>query len=92
MKIALSCLPTSGDDIEEFMKKVDEDVGLMSSLPSNLSILGQVLKLTKAMMDQFSQVVYLSSSNLIIVIQLIEAIRESRYLMHCGPLFPVYTR
>jgi len=67
MKIALSCVSRSGDDIEEFMKMVDDDVGLMSRLPSNLSILGQVLKLTKAIMDQFSQVVHRSSSNLIIV-------------------------
>ena len=67
MKIVLSP-PTSGsdDNIEEFMKKVDDDVSPMSSLPSNLSILGQVLQLTKAIMDKFSQVVHLSSLNLII--------------------------
>ena len=62
MKIALSCVSGSIDNIEEFMKKVDEDVGRMSSVPSNLSTLGQplgkVLKLTKAIMDQLSQVVY----------------------------------
>ena len=45
------------------MKKVGDDLGPMSSfsLPSNLSTLGQVLNLTKAIMDQFSQVVHLSS-------------------------------
>ena len=66
MKIVLSP-PTSGsdDNIKEFMKKVDDDVSPMSSLPSNLSILGQVLQLTKAIMDKFSQVVHLSSLNLI---------------------------
>jgi hypothetical protein len=74
------------------MKKVDDDVGRMSSLPSNLSTLGQVLKLTKAIMDQFSQVVHLSSLNLIIVNRLIEVIRYTRYSMHRGPLFPVFTR
>ena len=71
MKIVLSRISGSVDSIEEFMKKVDDDVGLMSSLPSSLSTLGQlgkVLKLTKAIMDQFSQVVHLSSLNLIIVI------------------------
>ena len=61
MKIALSRISRSGDsdNIEEFMKKVDDDVSLMpvSSLPSNLSTLGQVLKSTKAIMDQFSQVI-----------------------------------
>jgi hypothetical protein len=62
MKIALSLFPGSGDNIEEFMKKVDNDVSLMSSLP-NLSTLGQVLGLTKAIMDRFSQVVHLSSLN-----------------------------
>ena len=65
MKIALSLISGSGDNIEEFMKKVDDDVGHMSSLPSNLSTLGQVLKLTKAIMDKFSQVVHLSSLKLI---------------------------
>ena len=55
MKIVLSNTSGSGDNIEEFMKKVDDDVSLMRSLPvpSNLSTLGQVLKLTKAIMDQF---------------------------------------
>ena len=57
MKIALSRVSGSGDNIEEFIKKIDDDVSLMSSLPSNLLTLVQVLKLTKANMDQFSQVV-----------------------------------
>ena len=67
MKIFLSRISGSVDNIEEFMKKVDDDVGRMSSfsLPSNLSTLGQVLNLTKAIMDQLSQVVPLSSLNLI---------------------------
>ena len=44
MKIVLSRISGSIDDnIEEFMKKVDEDVGRMSSVPSNLSTLGQPL-------------------------------------------------
>jgi hypothetical protein len=59
MNIALSRISGSGDNIEEFMKKVDDDVSLMSSLPT----LWQVLKLTKAIMDQCSQVVHLSSHN-----------------------------
>ena len=61
MKIVLSRISGSGDNMEAFMKKVDDDVSLMSSLPSNLSTLGQVLKFTKAIMDRFSQVVHLSS-------------------------------
>ena len=67
IKINLSLIPESDNNIEEFMKKVDDDVGRMSSfsLPSNLSTLGQVLNLTKAIMDQLSQVVPLSSLNLI---------------------------
>ena len=61
MKIVLSSISRSGDsdDIEEFMKKVDDDVNRMNSLPSNLSTFGQVLISTKAIMDQFSKVVYL---------------------------------
>ena len=85
MKIVLSLIPGSGDNIEEFMKRVDEDVSHMSSLPSNLSTLGQVLKLTKSIMDQFSQVVHLSRLNHILVDWLIEVIRYTRYSMHRGP-------
>ena len=90
MKIVLSRISRSVDNIEKFMKKVDDDVGLMSSLPSSLSTLGQVLKLTKAIMDQFSQVNL--SWNLTMVNWLIEVIRYTRYSMHHGPLFLVYTR
>ena len=95
MKIALSLIPGSGDNIGEFMKKVDEDVSHMSSLPSSfskLSVLGQVLKSTKDIMDQFSQVVHISSLSLIMADKLIEVIRYIRYSMHRGLLFPVFTR
>ena len=62
MKIALSLISGSDDNIKEFMKRVDDDVSHMSSLqvPSNSSTLGHVLKSTKAIMDQVSQVVHLS--------------------------------
>ena len=66
IKIAFSLIAGSGDNINEFMKRVDDDVSHMNSL-SSLSTLGQVLKSTKAIMDQVSQVVHLSSLNLIIV-------------------------
>ena len=89
MKIALR-ISGSVDNIEEFMKKVDNDVGLMSGLPRNL--LGQILKLTKDIMDKISPVGDLSIMNLIIVNRLIEVIRHTRYSMHRGPLFPVFTR
>ena len=56
MKIVLARISGSGDNIEEFMKKVDDDVRLMSAVPSNLSTLVQVLKLTKSIMDQLTQV------------------------------------
>jgi hypothetical protein len=95
MKIVLSGISRSGDNdnIEEFMKKVDNDVNRMSSLPSTtLSTFGQVLKSTKAIMDQFSKVVHHSSLNLIIVNRLIELIRCTRYSMRRGSLFPVFTR
>ena len=96
MKIAISLILGSGDNtIEEFMKKVDDDVSRMSSLPSSLSklsTLGQVLKSTKDIMDQFSQVVHLSSLNVVIANKLIDVIRYTRYSMHRGPLFPSFTR
>ena len=86
MKIAFSLSP--GSD-EEFMKRVDDDVGHMSSLPNCLSTLGQVLKSTKTIMDRVSQVVHLLS---LIVNRLINLIRYTRYSMHRGPLCPVFTR
>jgi hypothetical protein len=67
MKIVLSLIPGSGDNIKEFMKRVDDNVSHMSSLPSSLSTLAQVLKSTKAIMDRVSQVIHLSNLNLIIV-------------------------
>ena len=73
MKIVFSRISGPGDNIEEFMKKVDDDVSLMSSLPSNLSTLGQVLKSTKAIIDKISQVVHLFS--IVIVNRLIYVIR-----------------
>ena len=94
MKIVLSGVSRSGDNdsIEEFMKKVDDDVSHLRSLPSSLSTLGQVLKVTKAIMDRVSQVVQLSSLIFIIVNRLIEAIRHIRYSIYRGPFFTVSTR
>ena len=94
MKIAFSLIPGSDDNIKEFMKRVDDDVSHMNSLslPSSLSTLGQVLKSTKAIMDQVSQVVHFTKFELIEVNQLIEVIRYTRYSMHRGWLFPVFTR
>ena len=65
MKITFSLLPGSGDNIKEFMKRVDDDISHMKSLsvPSSLSTLGQVLKSTKAIMDKVSQVVLLPNLN-----------------------------
>jgi len=73
MKILLSRISGSVDNIEEFMKKVDDEIGRMSSsLPPNLFVIleqvGGVLKLTKAIMDKLSQYI--------------------QYSMHRGPLPP----
>ena len=54
MKIVLSLISGSSVYIEYFMKKVDDDVYRMSSLPGNLSTLEQVLESTKAIMDHDS--------------------------------------
>ena len=91
MKIVLPLSSGSGDNVEEFLKKVDDDVDPMSGLP-NLSTLGPVLKLTKDILDKFSQVVHLSHLNLRIINRLIELIRHTRYSTHRGPLFVVFTR
>ena len=63
MKIAFSLIPGSGDNIKEIMKRVDDDASHMSRLPTCLSTLAQVLKSTKAIMDQVSQVVHLTNLN-----------------------------
>ena len=65
MKIALSPISGSVVNFKKFMKKVDDDVqlGLMRSLPNNLSTLGQIVKLTKAIRDRFLKVVHLSRYN-----------------------------
>ena len=65
MKIALSRISGSVVNLEKFMKMVDDDVqlGLMRSLPNNLSTLGQIVKLTKAIRDRFLKVVHLSRYN-----------------------------
>ena len=92
MKIALSLISGSGDSIEEFLKRVDDDFRPMSSLPSNSSTIMQVLNLTKAIMDQVSQVVHLSKLNLLLVNLLIEMTRYTQYFRHRGRFFPVFTR
>ena len=66
MKMILSLIPGSDDNIGKVMKRVNDGVHLMSSVPSNLLTLGQVLKLTKAIMDKSSQVGLFSSLDLII--------------------------
>ena len=60
MKIVLSCSSRFGGDIEEFVNKIGYEDGISRTL-------GQVLRLTKAIMDRFPQVVHLSKSNLIIM-------------------------
>ena len=59
MKIVLSRISGSVDDIKEFMEKVDADVSRLSSndaVTSTVSTLGQVLELTKTIMDKLSKV------------------------------------
>jgi len=55
----LSSISGSVDNIKEFMKKVDADVSRLSSndaVASTVSTLGQVLGLTKTIMDKLSKV------------------------------------
>ena len=59
MKIVVSPTSKSDDDIKKLLEKVDTDVSRLSSndpVASTVLTLGHVLKLTKAIMDQFSQV------------------------------------
>jgi hypothetical protein len=58
MKIVLSRISGSVDDIKEFMEKVDADVSRLSSnaVTSTVSTLGQVLELTKTIMDKLTKV------------------------------------
>ena len=59
MKIVLSPLSGSVDEIKEFMEKVDADVSRLSSndaVANTVSTLGQVLELTKTIMDKLTKV------------------------------------
>ena len=60
MKIVLSRISGSVDNIKEFMEKVDADVSRLSSnaVTSTVSTLGQVLELTKTIMDKLTKVQY----------------------------------
>jgi hypothetical protein len=62
MKIVLSRISGSVDNINEFMEKVDADVRRLpnnSAVMSTASTLQKVLQLTKNIMDQLSHVRYL---------------------------------
>ena len=62
MKILLSRISGSVDNIKEFVEKVDADVRRLPSsaaVPSAFSTLGKVLQLTKKIMDGLSQVRHL---------------------------------
>ena len=59
MKIVLSRISGAVDDIKEFMEKVDADVSRLSSndaVANTVSTLGQVLGLTKTIMDKLTKV------------------------------------
>ena len=59
MKIVLSRISGSIDDVKGLMEKVDADVGRLRSndaLTSTVSTLALVLQLTKTIMDKVSQV------------------------------------
>jgi phage terminase large subunit len=96
MKIVLSCISESVDNMKEFLEKVDADVSRLSSndaLLNTFSTLGQVLKLTKSIIDQLSKVRHERPSITDLVVKrLIVVIRHIRYSTHHGPLFPVFTR
>jgi len=77
LKIAFSLIPGSGDNIKEFMKRVDDDVSHMSSLPSSLSSLGQVLISTKAIMDRVSQAHPILKASWTIVSSVYEVVQET---------------
>jgi hypothetical protein len=62
MKILLSRISGSVDNIKEFMENFDADVRRLPSsaaVPSAVSTLGKVLQLTKKIMDGLSQVRHL---------------------------------
>ncbi|KDR66751.1 hypothetical protein GALMADRAFT_1359322 [Galerina marginata CBS 339.88] len=80
MKIALSPIAESEHYIKEFMEKVDTDVSRLSSngtVASTVSTLGQVLKLTKNIMDQLSKAHPILSASWAIVSNLYQAVQET---------------
>ena len=96
MKMVLSRISGSVDNIKEFMEKVDADVCRLPSndaVPSAVSTLGKVLQLTKNIMDQLSQVRHQCLDILTLILtRPIVVVRYTRYSTHRGPLFLVFTR
>ncbi|PPQ81501.1 LOW QUALITY PROTEIN: hypothetical protein CVT25_015661, partial [Psilocybe cyanescens] len=80
MKVALSPTPKSDDYIAKFLDKVDADASI---LPQTEAILGtastlvQVLKLTKAIMDQLSKAHPILSASWIAVSSVYQLIQET---------------
>src|SRR5258708_40287874 len=65
MKIVLSRISGSVDNIKEFMERVDADVSRLSSndaVSNTVSTLGQVLELTKTIMNKLTKVRHLMST------------------------------
>ena len=93
MHIALSPISGSGDNMKEFLDKVDADVSRLSSndaVAGTVSTLGIVLQLTKTIMDNLSEVRNKCFRR--IVSRLTLVIRRTQYSKRLGPLFPVFTR
>jgi len=94
IKINLSRIAESDSDIKKLMEKVDADVSRLPSdtVPSTFSTIGQVLQLTKNIMDKVSQVchglcpIHLYSKSVITVT------RHTQHSMHRGPFCLAFTR
>ncbi|KDR72361.1 hypothetical protein GALMADRAFT_770093 [Galerina marginata CBS 339.88] len=80
LKITLSPIPESEDYIKQFMEKVDADISRLSSndaVTSAISTLGQVLKLTKTVMDHLSKAHPILNASWAIVSSLYQAVQET---------------
>ena len=93
MHIALSPISGSGDNMKEFLDKVDADISRLSgndAVAGTVSTLGIVLQLTKTIMDKVSEVRNKCFHHIVSRLSLV--IRRTQYSKHLGPLFPAFTR
>ncbi|KDR70450.1 hypothetical protein GALMADRAFT_885433 [Galerina marginata CBS 339.88] len=86
LKIALSPIPQSDDYVKQFLEKVDANISRLTksgTVETTASALGQVLKLTKMVMDRLSQAHPILNASWMIVSTIYQAVQETDLQDEC---------